>query len=357
MPVDNGGCGNLRVRQPMKMVQMHTDHDTHVIDTKEDDPAAVSQALAMTDVCIVRQGGEGGIREMRKIPEFSHLKYVLDIDDNIELISPYSEHYKEYGTEEYQHPDSGVWLWKDGQRGFNLGHNRQRVASLLRGMAEMDMITVTTQKLAEYARQYNANVAVLPNCIDMDVWWKLPLKPNKRLRVGWSGGVSHYEDWYSIKEPLNVLMRKHQFTLVSQGAHFPGVIEEDNRHLVEVQPWVPFAAHSYHLMCLNLDIAVIPLADLPFNHFKSSVKWYEFSAMEVPCLVSNILPYKEDIQHGQTALGYSTPQEFITGLEALLDSAELRSRIGRSARKWVGDNRDAKTNAHLWPDAYASILT
>lgn len=100
-PVDDGGCGNLRVRQPLKLLKQHTEHDTHVIDTKKDDMVEVAKALAVADIVIVRQGGEAGVEAIKAKPEYAHLKTVLDIDDNIELISPYSEHYKEYGTKEF----------------------------------------------------------------------------------------------------------------------------------------------------------------------------------------------------------------------------------------------------------------
>lgn len=358
MPVDRGGCGYLRVRQPLKMVKAYTEHDTHVVDTKDDDYVAVAKALSIADIALVRQGGEEGVRDMRQIPELKRPKWVLDIDDNIEEINPYSEHYREYGTEEViDRATIKGYLWQDGVRDFSLDANRARVASLLFGMQEADLVTVTTPALADYARQYNANVAVLPNCLDTSVWWKLPLKPNKTLRVGWSGGVSHYEDWYTIKEPLNALMRKHRFTLVSVGAHFPGIVDEDLRDLVEVWPWVSFEAHSYRMMALNLDIALIPLADLAFNRYKSAVKWYEFSAMGVPSVVAGLTPYREEVEHGTTAMSYQSPQGFYESLEALIKNASLREKLGNNARSWVVANRDAKQNASLWPEAYQSILT
>lgn len=56
------------------------------------------------------------------------------------------------------------------------------------------------------------------------------LQPNKTLRIGWSGGVSHYEDWHTIREPLNQLLREFKCTLVSVGTHFDGIIDEDNKN-------------------------------------------------------------------------------------------------------------------------------
>jgi O-antigen biosynthesis protein len=159
-----------------------------------------------------------------------------------------------------------------------------------------------------------------------------------------------------LKKPLNELMRKYQFKLVMAGSHFEGIIDEDNRHLVEVMSWLPFKGHSYRMMCMSLDIALIPLADLPFNHYKSSIKWYEMSAMGVPSIVSNILPYSEDIEHNKTALGYKDEKQFYDSLVSLIENEQLRKKIGFNARKWVEQNRDARKNAKMWIDAYKTIL-
>lgn len=348
MPVDSGGCGNLRVRQPLQLIKEYTEHDTHVVDLKEDNSVAISQAMLAADVVLFRQGGEAGIRKLREIPEYAHLKYVLDIDDNIELISPYSEHYKEYGTAEFKD------IWVDGKAGFDLTRNRQRVASLLQGLREADLVTVTTEKLGEYARQYNQSVAVLPNALDLRHWYPLRLKPNKRLRVGWSGGVSHYEDWYSIKAPLNALLKRYQFTLVSAGAHFAGVIDPENRHLVEVLPWVPFSAHSYRMMTLALDAAIIPLADLPFNHYKSAIKLAEMSAMGVPSVVARVGPYKAE----KTYPGpfYTSPETFFYQLETLLTEPKKRRELGGKVRHWAEAKHDQTKQLDRWVSAYASLI-
>ena len=96
LPVDRGGCGYLRVRQPFQMINRHTDSEAHVMD-KDDDPVALVEALSLSDIVVVRQGGEVGRPSLEALV-LKHTgkpmkaKWVLDIDDNVELISPYSAH-------------------------------------------------------------------------------------------------------------------------------------------------------------------------------------------------------------------------------------------------------------------------
>lgn len=350
LPVDDGGCGWYRIRQPFEMINKYTESEAHIIDQQHDDMIAVSKAMQMSHILVTRPGGEIGIKQILSMPEYIGKSWALDIDDNTELVSPYSEHYSEYGIKEVKHKDKD--LWKDGINGFSIEKNKTRLAEHIWGLKNADLVTVTTKKLAQYVKKYNENVAVLPNAINFDNWWKLDLKPNKQLRIGWAGGSSHYEDFYSIKEPLNKLMREYQFKFVFIGHGFPGIIDEDNKHLVESFPWVPFKGHSFRSMCMALDAAIIPLSDMKFNHYKSSIKWYEMSAMGVPSVVSNILPYSEDIENGKTAVAYNTAKEFYNGLKMLLVNPQARKNIALEANKWVKANRDAKKLASKWVEAY-----
>ena len=80
------------------------------------------------------------------------------------------------------------------------------------------MVTVTTPKLAEAYKPYNDNVVVLPNCIDLDLWKPMDLKPSDEIRLFWAGGSSHYEDWMMMTEVLPVIMDKYpQVKLVFMG--------------------------------------------------------------------------------------------------------------------------------------------
>lgn len=363
LPVDDGGCGQYRIRQPFEMIKKFTDAEAHVIDSNNDNMLSIADAMAVADVIVYRQGGEIGIPAMKAtlndyyqtkgIKKEWNPRWVLDIDDNVEMVSPYSQHYDEYGVEEFYDNNSKKWLWKDGENDFDIKRNRNRLSSLIQAMRSADLVTVTTNKLAEYARQYNNNIAILPNCINLDRWWKLDLKPNPQLRVGWTGGISHYEDWHSIKEPLNKLLREYQFKLIMGGSGFAGIVDDDNKHLVEVHDWVPFKGHSYRTMCLALDFAIIPLANLPFNHYKSSIKWYEMSAMGIPSVVSNILPYSEEVRHMKTGVLYRTQAEFYQSVREMIVRANVRHQLGHEARKWVEENRSARDCAHLWVEAYS----
>ena len=340
LPVGQDGCSGYRIRKPLKGLQKYTNHDTYIIDLTKDNMTELMKAMPSVDVIFMRPGSEKGLMEIQRLFEdkVGHklkAKIVLDIDDNVDLISPYSQFYQSYGLEEYKH--DGKYIWKNGESGFSLQSNLARMSYLKWGMKNADLITVTTNKLAEHALEYNKNVYVNDNSIDFNVWWKCNNKINEPLKVYWGGSPSHYADWYSIKEPLNKLMREHKFTLYMAGSQYKGVFDEDNLDKVIALPWVSFEAHSYRSMAMQADIGIIPLADEPFNHYKSCIKYYENSAMGLPSVVANVPPYSNEITN-KNAMIYSNGDEFYKGLKELITNKGLRANISNAAYNYVKKN-------------------
>lgn len=370
LPVDDGGCGWYRVRQPFAIINELYDGE-HVAEIINDEMEGldVLRMIATADIIFCRPGVP--IKETRHtmitlMNSFNEntdaknrlemkAKWVMDIDDNVEEISPYSIHYQEYGTKEFYDSHAEAWLWKDGERRFDLQANKVRLKKQQGSMRDADLVITTTEKLAAYARQYNRFTTVIPNAINFRWWWKLNLQPNQQLRIGWAGGMSHYEDWYSIREPLNRLMKRFQFKLILLGSSFTGLIDKENLHLVETYDWIPFKGHSYRMMSMALDGAIIPLVDLPFNHFKSPIKYLEMSAMGVPSVVSNVSPYRE-VVNDERAFTYETPEEFYSALKELITSLERRSSVSKSALDFVHDQFDVRKVAEKYIEAFDSLL-
>jgi len=352
MPVDVSACGHYRVRQPLKGLEAHCKDKCHVIDNAKDDKVEVAQALAKTDIIFLRPGAEVAMQSLRQIKGMENMKakWVMDIDDNVDELSPYSVFYKDHGIEDYKN------IWKDGDNGFDIQRNIKKNESLKWGLANADMVTVTTEKLGEFAKQFNDNVYVNDNVINTDHWYRLNNKQNKTLRVVWQGSPSHFEDWMAIKEPMQKLMDEFDFEVIMLGSNYKGIFKKEHLHRVKSLPWVAFEAHSYRMMSLQADIGIIPLADLPFNWYKSSIKWYENAAMGLPSVVSNVLPYSESIEDGKTALAYNTSDEFYEQMKRMIVNKGLRANIANSAYNWVMKNKTLKQESQRLHDRLVKLV-
>lgn len=287
-------------------------------------------------------------------------KVVVEYDDNIFKVSPYSPHYEENGTEEVKVklPTGEILpLWEDGKN-INIKENRKRVEALKIAVEKADMVTVTTDILAEVYRPYNKNVKVLPNCVDMDIWKKLPLQRNGTVNLTWFGGHSHYEDWLILAPVLPKIMEKYKnVNLILMGAKFDATLKDLPKDRIEYHPWVPTPAYPYKAAILDPTIALIPLQDSEFNRCKSSIKWVEMSALKVPSVVSQVSPYKE-VYNGKNAafVENNEPQAWIDAISHMIENPQDRESIGNEAYKTVEEDFDIDKKCVLWANAYKELL-
>ena len=122
----------------------------------------------------------------------------------------------------------------------------------------------------------------------------------------------------------------------------------------EYEP-VDIKVHPYKQILLNADIGVIPLADNKFNKSKSPIKWIEYSALGIACVVKDIDPYSNLIIHGVNGFLYTNTEEFVFWVDKLIEHPSLRRRIGEAAQKYVHEHFDASKNSKYWAEAIKNI--
>lgn len=274
---------------------------------------------------------------------------VLDIDDNYDVVDPFSDMYEVYGKEEVK-LKSGEYLWKNGEGKFNTVKNKERLKRFHQLMSRMTAITTTTFELRNYALNYNDAVVVIPNAIDPNYFPPIKIqKPKNEIRILWSGGTSHYIDLVEVVDALASIMREntnvHFYML---GSPFGGIIKKLPKDRVHSAGWVNADGHGYRLACMGADIMIGPLADIEFNKYKSSVKYYEAGALKVPFIGRNMPPYIDDIKHEENGLLYNDSAEFRSILIDLIKDPIKRIKIGQSAYNYVMKNRNIYDIAHDW---------
>lgn len=272
--------------------------------------------------------------------EFFKLKkpVIVDMDDGLENIDPLSDMYRSLGTEEVVLPD-GTFLWKNGQSGFDVYENRDRLETFKEMLGRVTAVTTTTFTLKNYIEQYNKNVVIIPNAIEEKNFPVLE-KQHKEIRLMWSGGSSHYSDLAEIKPALDRLMFKYpNLHFYILGVAFNGITKDMPQDRVHRMDWVQADGHGFRLACMQADIGICPLRDTPFNRNKSSVKFYELAALNVACVARNIPPYSDDIVDGSTGLLYNNVADFEDKVSELIDNPIQRMAIAENGRRYVKENR------------------
>lgn len=356
---DDGACGWYRCESPMRLLAENSVAKVQSI--KKGDTAGEIEKTLNADIVIIPRLGELPIIETAKTLQANGTKIVIDHDDDMFTVSPFSPHYQEFGTEQVKVDVNGevITLWEDG-RNIDLKANVARLDGFKRAVEMADLVTVTTENLAKVYRQYNDNVKALPNCIDSRLWRKLPLKRENPdgVRLYWSGGSSHFEDMALLQDVLPEILNKYKNTkLILMGCKWDGTLKNIPKDRIEFHPWVHTKAYPYKSAILDVDISLIPLVDNEFNSGKSPIKWIEQSSLSVPSVCSLVSPYKE-VYNGANGVFVedNDPQAWIKGISALIEDKPLRWQIGGQAEATVQRNFDIRTQYTQWADTYKELL-
>ncbi|WP_084461329.1 glycosyltransferase [Curvibacter gracilis] len=221
-------------------------------------------------------------------------------------------------------------------------HQREGYVRMREAMSLCDRVIVSTQPLLEEYRGYCKDIRVMPNCLDDQVWgqfYKVPA-PRSRLRVGWAGAAQHLGDLEMIGEV--VARFKDEVDWI-----FMGMCPDSLRpHIKEFHPFVSYVDYPAKLASLDLDIAIAPLEDNPFNRCKSNLRLLEYGAMGWPVVCSDVYPFRTE---NPPVLRVPNEKEaWIESLRRLIDDSALRHQMGRQLNQWVSDNFYLSKNTDKW---------
>jgi glycosyltransferase involved in cell wall biosynthesis len=282
---------------------------------------------------------------------------VLDIDDKYEDIDPLSDHYWYLGTEEVQMRD-GTYLWQDGKNNFDIKENKERIKKFENVMSRVSTVFTTTFNLKNYAQKFNDSVVIMPNAIDFELFPRIDIRKDKRIKVVWSGGSSHYSDLMEIKPVLKELMYAHPtLEFHNVGQTFKGFLKDMPEDRIFNYRWLKPDGHGYRMASIGADIALAPLTLSDFNTYKSSIKYYEYSALGIPTIARNLEPYKDDIVHNENGLLYDSLDSFRDNLTLLINNPIDRIRIGNNAYNYVKKYRDVKEITKDWVSYMEELVT
>lgn len=338
LPVDEGGCGWYRVRQLLESLENQGLANTYILD-KDDGEKEIALAIESADLILARSGTAPFIRQIKTMDPDKPV--VFDHDDYTFETLPTNESYRHFGVTEVMMNDTEVWV--NNRDGFNQYRNLWSRKELEYLLTVSDLNTSPTEHLSNKWAEFNGSAAVVPNGIDFKLYPNLEITDKSKgdeVRIGWQGGVSHAGDFEAISKSIRKIMHENKnvvfYTVGSSYDWFFKGYEDRIRKF----DWLPFKAHPYRMASLDLDIAVIPLADELFNDYKSEIKFSEFAALKVPCLVTDRLPYSPVCEDEVNCLSYKTPEEFEKKLRKLIKDAKLRDKLAHKANTWVKKERD-----------------
>ena len=211
-------------------------------------------------------------------------------------------------------------------------------------------VMVGNPYLAEYARQVNDNVTVVPTTIDTQKYQvRRPKTDDGPLTIGWTGSFSTVQHLDTLRGALKKLAETENVRLRVIGTPSYELAPID----VEAMPWR--AATELEDLCA-IDIGVMPLPDDNWSKGKCGLKALQFMALGIPTICSPVGVNTDIIQDDQNGFIAATEDEWVEKLSRLLRSAELRRRLGHAGRVTVEEKYSAITQTPRVYEIFKSVL-
>lgn len=236
------------------------------------------------------------------------------------------------------------WLFDVPEWNIQHAAYKKSLNGMLWTVIQADRVITCNPLLAEKLAMFNPKVSIFENYLVDELW---PLRPpalgkNGPLTIGFMGSQTHQEDVRWIEPVLNEVLDKYagKVNLVLWGCKPSDDLlgrPDVHWHDLQFHIYSEFAGYFSQQAC---DIFVAPLTANEFNRAKSPLKYFEYSALGIPGVYSQIDPYEHVITDGENGLLAASKQDWFDKLEKLILSPDLRYMLAveaqlRIRRDWL----------------------
>ena len=202
-----------------------------------------------------------------------------------------------------------------------------------------DHVVVGNSYLADWTRQHNPAVTVIPTSIDTDRCRPRPAgEANPRLVVGWTGSATsqtYLEAFVPLLRAVTTSRPVELRVLSTREPVLPGV----------PHTWRPWSPGTEAAEVAAFDIGIMPMPDEEWARGKCALKALQYMAAAVPTVASAIGANREVIEHGRDGLLPSTEPEWLECITKLVDDPDLRRRMGLAGRRTVEERYSMRRSA------------
>jgi hypothetical protein len=215
-------------------------------------------------------------------------------------------------------------------------------------MAASTLVMAGNPYLHDHARRSGASrVETVPTIIDLDAYQvRSDAVDENTLRVGWIGTP---QTWQALANPIHKILDP---LLAKQGALFLAVgagMQADTNGTLEILPWTEDTEVA---LIQSMDIGVMPLPDTPWTRGKCGYKLIQYMACGLPVVASPVGVNRDIVEHGVNGFLVESDDEWRGAVDALLNDADLRRRMGAAGRKKV----EEQYSLQVWGPRVARML-
>ena len=218
--------------------------------------------------------------------------------------------------------DDAIWMNRGGKRAKKIA--RKAVA-----------VICGNSYLADYFRQFNASVYVVPTAIDTNAIVPNSRRASAKQVIGWIGSSENLRYLYYIETALHEALMRHSnaelMVVCNEAPRFKRLSPKRVRFL-------PWSRESERRAFAETTVGIMPLEDSEWERGKCSFKMLCYMAAGLPVIVSPVGMNREVLGLGSVGAGPATCDEWISAFDAVLDDPDLAAKMGAAGRAVVVKN-------------------
>lgn len=189
--------------------------------------------------------------------------------------------------------------------------------------------------IADYVADKGKNTIIVPTVVDTDKFCPVERDAKKPLTVGWIGSHATFLSLEVFFPVLCDLARKYDFTLKIVGS-FKDKIEIEGIRVENLTWKLERETEDFQ----SLDIGLYPLEENEFIgkdylQGKSGFKAIQYMSVGIPFVLTPVGICAEIGIENKTHFAATTKEQWYDALAKLLESAELRKKMGENGRNFA----------------------
>ena len=233
--------------------------------------------------------------------------------------------------------DDAIWLNDISESNKNLSWLKSSAKTAK--IAQLaNVVMVGNSFLADYARQSNQNVMIVPTVIDTTLYKYRGAVDSTPVTIGWIGSTTTLKHFQNAIPALTAIKKKY-----GNKVNFKVIVDVDYS-VDELELKSTKWNKDTELEELNkVDIGIMPLPDDKWSCGKCGFKGIQYMALGIATVMSPVGVNTDIIEHGVNGFLASTDSEWIDCLSQLVESVELRRRLGEAARKTIDERYSVRS--------------
>lgn len=247
--------------------------------------------------------------------------------------------------------DDSIWVpnVSAANKIFSVLKNSSKTGSIIK---VSDLVFAGNNYLANYASQFTKNIVIVPTTIDTEEYKPFEKKIKDTICIGWSGSITTIEHFETKLNALRIIKEKYgdkiRFKVIGDGRYI-------NEELgIKGLPW----KKEDELKELGeIDIGIMPLPDSEWAKGKCGLKGLQYMALGIPTVMSPVGVNSEIIVDGENGFLADSDEEWVTKLSLLIDSFELRKKLGDAGTKTVEEKYSVHANRDLYLRNFNQLIS